>query len=183
MGISTYEVMYIQALDNYPFNVEECIEKLQYVIAADDEHAGAHCLMGLIYEEQLKDYKQAEYYYRMALYLDRDYFPVYSHLAGLLINLGRLEEALAIIDAGLWAPGIDKASMFYYKGLLYEKFEMYATAIQYYTDAKKVCLNNSFMDTMDEHIKRVKTKKGMDKKSEKNKSDKKQEKKKKQESS
>lgn len=38
MGINTYEVMYIQARDNYPYNVDECIEKLQYVIAADDEH-------------------------------------------------------------------------------------------------------------------------------------------------
>ena len=183
MGISTYEVMYIQALDNYPFNVDECIEKLQYVIAADDEHAGAHCLMGRIYEEQLEDYKQAEYYYRMTLYLDRDYFPVYSHLAGLLIDLGRLEEALAIIDAGLKVPGVDMACMLYYKGILYEKFEMYATAIQYYTDAKKACLNNRFMDTMDDQIKRVKTKKELDKKSEKSKSDKKQEKKKKQKTS
>ena len=69
MGISTYEVMYIQAMDNYPYNVDECIEKLQYVIAADDEHAGANYLMGRIYEEQLEDFKQAEYYYRMTLYL------------------------------------------------------------------------------------------------------------------
>src|SRR5690606_24930180 len=97
MGITTYEVMYIQAKDNYPYNVEECIEKLQYVIAADNEHAGAHCLMGRIYEEQLEDFKQAEYHYRMTLYLDKDYGPVYGQYAMLLIRLNRLEEALKII--------------------------------------------------------------------------------------
>jgi len=181
MGISTYEVMYIQALDNYPYNVEECIEKLQYVIAGDNEHAGAHCLMGRIYEEQLKDFKQAEYYYRMTLYLDRDYTPVYSQFAGLLINLKRFKEAETIIDIGMKVSGIDEASLIYFKGLLYEKYEMYATAIQYYTDAKKLCLNNYFMDDMDGHIKRVKDKKDLEKKSEKNKSDKKKEKKKKSE--
>lgn len=167
MGINTYEVMYIQAKDNYPFDVDECIEKLQYVIAGDDEHAGAHCLMGQIYDEQLQDYKQAEYYYRMTLYLDKDYTPVYYLYISLLINHNRLEEALKIIDIGLKVPGIDVGLMIYYKGILYEKYEMYATAIEYFNEAKKECLNNHFMDSMDEQIKRVKKKKALAKKSDK----------------
>ncbi|MGQ2984299.1 hypothetical protein [Flavobacterium sp.] len=97
MGISTYEVMYIQAKDNYPYNVDECIEKLHYVIAADSEHTGAQFLMGKIYEEQLEDYKQAEYYYRMALYVDNSYLPAYYQYAEMLINLNRIDEALKII--------------------------------------------------------------------------------------
>lgn len=167
MGISTYEVMYIQARDNYPYNVDECIEKLQYVIAADDEHAGAHCLMGQIYEEQLEDYKQAEYYYRMTLYLDKDYPPVYIHFAYMLIKLNRLEEALKIIEAADRVPGIEKAVLTYFKGLLYEKYEMYSTAIDYYTEAKQLSLNNNYSNAIDSEIKRVKDKKALDKKSKK----------------
>lgn len=164
MGINTYEVMYIQARDNYPYNVDECIEKLQYVIAADDEHAGAHCLMGRIYEEQLDDYRQAKYYYQMTLYLDKDYAPVYNHYALLLIHLGEFDEAHRVIDIGLKVKGVDTAQMIYLKGLLYEKYEMYSTALGLYQDAKRQCLNNDFMDSMDGHIKRVKEKKTLLKK-------------------
>ena len=165
MGINTYEVMYIQARDNYPYNVDECIEKLQYVIAADDEHAGAHCLMGQIYDDQLNDYKQAEYYYRMALYLDRDYTTTYYHYISRLIDMDRLDEALKIIDIGLTVPGIVVASMHYYKGLLYEKYEMHNTATEYYNEAKRHCLNSNFMQTIDDQIKRVKDKKALLRKS------------------
>jgi tetratricopeptide (TPR) repeat protein len=164
MGINTYEVMYIQARDNYPFNVHECIEKLQYVIAADDEHAGAHCLMGCIYEEQLEDYAQAEYYYRMTLYLNRNYVPVYAQFAAMLIKLNKLDEALKIIEAGLKVPGIDTSVMDYLQGALYESFDMYATAISHYNKAKMGCLNSYFMSNMDTQIKRVKDKIALGKK-------------------
>ena len=167
MGISTYEVMYIQAKDNYPYNVEECIEKLQYVIAADSEHTGAHFLMGKIYEEQLEDYKQAEFYYRMALYLDNGYLPAYYQYACMLINRNRIDEAMKIIDLGKKVPGADMARLTYLSGVLYEKYEMYSTAIDCYTDAKKWAMNTYFMDAMDGHIKRVKDKKSLDKKSKK----------------
>lgn len=176
MGINTYEVMYIQARDNYPYNVEECIEKLQYVIAADDEHAGAHCLMGQIYEEQLEDFSQAEYYYRMTLYLNKDYVSVYRLYAQLLIKLNRLEEALKLIDIGVKVAGMDVGSMLYLKGLLYEKYEMYSTATDFYTDAKRAALNTCFMDAMNDHIKRVKEKKTLNKKSNKKDKGKKKEK-------
>lgn len=164
MGINTYEVMYIQAKDNYPFNVDECIEKLQYVIAADDEHAGAHFLMGKIYEEQLEDYKQAEYYYRMILYLDKDYTPVYEQFALMLINLNRLEDANIIIEASFKVAGITIAYMDYLTGLLYEKYEMYNTAKEYYTKSKLGALNNYWMSNMDDAIKRLKDKKSLAKK-------------------
>lgn len=164
MGLSTYEVMYIQAKDNYPYNVEECIEKLQYVMAADDEHAGAHFLMGQIYEEQITDYKQAEYYYRMTLYLDKDYIAVYAQYAEMLINRSRLEEANRIIEAGLKVQGTETSKLLYLQGLLYERFEMYATAIEYYNKAKLHCLSSHFMEDMDTHIKRIKDKKSLAKK-------------------
>ena len=164
MGINTYEVMYIQARDNYPYNVDECIEKLQYVIAADDEHAGAHFLMGQIYEEQLEDFKQAEYYYRMTLYLDKEHLPVYKQFAMMLINRNRLQEALSLIESGLKVNGVNKAYMEFLQGLLYEKFEMYNTAKEFYTKAKLGGFNNQWMSNMDDALKRVKDKKALDKK-------------------
>jgi len=167
MGISTYEVMYIQARDNYPYNVDECIEKLHYVIAADSEHTGAQFLMGRIYEEQLEDYKQAEFYYRMTLYLDNEYLPAYYQYAQMLINRNRVDEAMKIIGLGTKVPGADMARFACLSGLLYEKYEMYSTAIDFYTTAKKAAMNTHYMYRMDGHIKRVKDKQRLEKKSKK----------------
>lgn len=164
MGLSNHEVMYIQAKDNYPFSVDECIEKLQYVIAADDEHAGAHFLMGQIYEEQLDDYKQAEYYYRMTLYLDKHYLPVYGQYICMLINLNRLDDAYKIIEAAVKVPGMGMAYIDFLTGMLYEKYEMYNAATEYYTKAKLGGLNNYWMSNMDDALKRIKDKKALAKK-------------------
>ncbi|MES2486875.1 MAG: hypothetical protein V4581_13130 [Bacteroidota bacterium] len=161
MGINTYEVMYIQARDNYPYNVDECIEKLQYVIAADDEHAGAHFLMGQIYDEQLEDYKQAEYYYRMTLYLDKGHLAVYYEYATLLCNHSRFDECQKLIDAGLTVSGIDAARLRYINGQMLEKQHLFKEAIKMYNQAKFDALNTGFLDAMDAHIKRVKDKKAL----------------------
>lgn len=177
MGINTYEVMYIQARDNYPYNVEECIEKLQYVIAADDEHTGSHYLMGCIYNEQLEDYKQAEFHYRMVLYLDSTYMPVYYKYAEMLLSLGRDEECQNIISAGFKVKGIDGAKLLWLQGMLFEKQSRYKKAIKTFKAAKLKCLNNRFMDDMDGHIKRIKDKRELVKPKKKDKPEKRKSKK------
>jgi tetratricopeptide (TPR) repeat protein len=158
MGINTYEVMYIQARDNYPYNVDECIEKLQYVIAADDEHAGAHYFMGQIYDEQLEDYRQAEYYYRMALYLDKNHISVYYQYAALLCKHGRYEECRRIIDAGLKVAGVDVARLKCIHGQMLEKQHLFKQAAKVYKEAKLDAADSCLMHAMDGHIKRVKDK-------------------------
>ncbi|MGQ2984300.1 hypothetical protein [Flavobacterium sp.] len=44
---------------------------------------------------------------------------------------------------------------------------MYSTAIDRYTDAKKAAMNTYYMESMDDHIKRVKDKQRLDKRSRK----------------
>lgn len=163
MAINTQEVLYIQALDNYPYDIEQCIEKLQYVIGANDNHVGAHYLMGRIYKEQLNDYKNAKYYYQMALHLDHTFTPTYYYYADLLILLNEYEEAERVLDIGLKIPGIDRASLQFLKGILYEKFEMFTTAKEHFDTAKKSALNNDFRSFLDREIDRVKSKKEISK--------------------
>lgn len=176
MAINTQEVLYIQALDNYPYDIEQCVEKLQYVIGANDTHVGAHYLMGRIYKEQLNDYKSAKYYYQMALHLDHTFTPTYYYYADLLILLNEYEEAEKVLDIGLKIPGVDKASLEFLKGILYEKFEMYAAAKEYFVIAKNSALNNDFRSFMDREIDRVKSKKNVSKDAEKSKKKKKKKK-------
>lgn len=176
MAIDTQEVLYIQALDNYPYDIEQCIEKLQYVIGANNTHVGAHYLMGRIYKEQLNDYKNAKYYYQMALHLDHTFTPTYYYYADLLILLNEYAEAEKVLDIGLRIPGVDKASLEFLKGILYEKFEMYATAKDYFEAAKNSALNNDFRSFLDREIDRVKSKKEAFKKTSKPKKNKKKKK-------
>ncbi|MDY8138753.1 hypothetical protein [Aquimarina sp. 2201CG5-10] len=159
MAIDTQEVLYIQALDNYPYDIEQCIEKLQYVIGANNNHVGAHYLMGRIYKEQLDDYKNATYHFQMALHLDHTFTPTYYYYAELLILLSKYQEAEKVLDVGITIPGSDKACLEFLKGILYEKYEMYTTAKSYFEKAKHSALNNDFRRSMDGEINRIKSKK------------------------
>lgn len=159
MAIDTQEILYMQALDNYPYDIEQCMEKLQYVISANNEHAGAHYLLGRVYAEQISDYKNAKYHYQMALHINHRYAPTYYYYAELLIILDQYDEALNVIDIGLTIAGADKALLNFVKGILYEKYEMYSTAKDLFITAKNLALNNDFRYHMDSQLTRIKSKK------------------------
>ncbi len=158
MAINAQEVLFIQALDNYPYDVEQCIEKLQYVISGDSQHVGAHYLMGRIFEEQMSDYKNAKYHYQMALSIDHTYVPTYSYYIGLLIWMDEYAEAKRVLSIGMKIPGADTAVLTFYKGILFEKVEKFQKAMKHFKQAKKLGLNNSFRSHMDQEIKRIEAK-------------------------
>ena len=159
MAIDTQEALYLQALDNYPFDIEQCMEKLQYAISGGTDHAGVHYLLGRIYAEQSGDYQKAMFHYKMALSIDHRFVRTYYYYVDLLINLEAFDEALKVLQIGQKIPGIDKAYMGFLEGILYEKYEMFESAKECYKNAKKAALNNYFRSEMDEQIKRVKNKK------------------------
>lgn len=39
---------YFEALDNYPYNLPDCLEALNYALSYDPEDADSLCLMGSI---------------------------------------------------------------------------------------------------------------------------------------
>ena len=58
---------YFQALDNFPYNLEETMQALNYALSYDPEDADSLCLMGRIYSEMLSDYENREEWNRMSL--------------------------------------------------------------------------------------------------------------------
>ena len=48
-----------QALDNYPYSLEETVESLDYALSYDEKNTVALCLYGRLYAEQLKHYETA----------------------------------------------------------------------------------------------------------------------------
>jgi tetratricopeptide (TPR) repeat protein len=147
----------LQALDNYPYDVEQCIEKLQYVLGSSN-HAGAHYLMGRIYAEQMQDYKNAKTYYKTALCLEYEYTPTYYYYAQMLINNSDYEEAKKVLEVGFTLLECDQASLKYLYGIMFEKQEVYKKAKGCFKTAKGLALNNDFRSFMDSELKRVKEK-------------------------
>ncbi len=159
MAIDTHEILYIKALDNYPYDIEECIDKLHYVISANYNHVGVHYLLGKIYQEQLHDFEKAKFHYQMALSLNHNFTPVYTCYIGLLIDLSAYEEALKIINIGVTIPGIDVAKLQYTEGILYEKKKDYDKAKFCFKAGKISALNSEYRSFLDKQLARVKAKK------------------------
>lgn len=67
MAISLADQYYLKALDEYPYNLEDAIENLNYALSYDSEHSGANYLMGKMYMEQFQNFELAEEYFTDAM--------------------------------------------------------------------------------------------------------------------
>lgn len=67
----TQNKYYFQALDNFPYNMQETIEALNYALSYDGQNAESLCLLGRVYAEILKDYETAKNYFAEALQENR----------------------------------------------------------------------------------------------------------------
>ncbi len=94
MSLTLADQYYIKAIDNYPYNLEESVENLNYALSYAKDHAGVNCLMGRFYFEQLKDLETAEYYFQNALASDLNHLETFVWYAMLLIQIRNYRFAL-----------------------------------------------------------------------------------------
>lgn len=154
----------MEALDAYPFNLEQVIESLNYALSYDDENPLALCLMGQVYSEQLSQYETAKDYFVRALSVDIHNLKVYPLYADVLLYNDDFEEAEKTIDFALTIKGIDKAVMYGKKALLHEYQMQYKKALKCWKKAKQHCYNSSFMNMAEAEEKRVESKLNLKKK-------------------
>ena len=57
MGNNLHNSYVFQAIDAYPYNLEETLEALNFALSYNEKDTQALCLMGRVYAEQLKDYE------------------------------------------------------------------------------------------------------------------------------
>ena len=65
--MKTVDKYLFQALDNYPYSLEETIESLDYALSYNNKNVMALCLYGRVQSEQLQDYEAAKVYFQEAL--------------------------------------------------------------------------------------------------------------------
>ncbi|MCO6175556.1 hypothetical protein NHF50_10935 [Flavobacterium sp. NRK F10] len=147
----------VQALDNYPYYLEESLESLGYALAYDDKNVVALCLYGRFYAEQLQDYEAAKEYYSEALAIDINAVMVYPYYAETLFWNDDLDEALKLIDFSLTVKGIDKVIMLLKKVKVLEKQQQWKIALQLVKEAKLLDFSN-YSSEIEETEKRIKSK-------------------------
>ncbi|WP_378178279.1 tetratricopeptide repeat protein [Aquimarina sp. SS2-1] len=147
-----------QALDAYPYNLEEAVESLNYALSYDDKNPVALCLMGQIYAENLRDYETAKEYYQQALAEDMYALDVYPKYINVLLWNEDYDEAEKLIDFALTLKGTDKAVLYLKKGILFEQKKEYKTALKVLKTAKVYTYNNYFISDIEGDEKRIKDK-------------------------
>ena len=144
MGTLTNNYIF-KALENYPYDLEEVMEALNYALSADDKNTMALTLMGRMYAEKLYKYEEAVGYFKLALAENIRAFEVYTPYINTLLWNEDFKEAEEFIDFGLMVKGSDKAVLYLKKANLYEQLRDYEKALSFIKLAKEYTFNSDFM--------------------------------------
>lgn len=139
----------LKALDNYPYNIEDCIESLNYALALESDNAVALCLMGRIHAEILKDFEAAKSYYQQALFSDKRYCKIYPNFIVALYELEEYSEALRLVDFALKIKGINKGAILYKKVEIYDQMKEHKKALKVLDEAVLFARNQGFIDDLE----------------------------------
>ncbi|SHH80532.1 hypothetical protein SAMN05421866_3809 [Chryseobacterium oranimense] len=149
---------YFDALDNYPYNLTDCLEALNYALSYDPEDADSLCLMGRIYSEMLADYEKAKTYFEEAMQCNVTNLNTPQHYIKCLLDNEDLDEAEKLIGYALKIKGIDKARILIQKSLLYEIRLEYKKSLEPLKEARKYSYNQAMLDFLKGRAKFIRNK-------------------------
>ena len=158
MSITTADQYYLKALDNYPYELEEAIENVQYSLSSDQEHAGANCLMGQICIYYLDNANMAEYYFEQALVCEIEYKATYYHFSFMLIQQGKLEKAERLLQFALTIEGISVSLIYHRMAILLEKRKQFKLAKRFIKNAVSESVIDDEINFYNNELIRIKSK-------------------------
>lgn len=147
-----------QAMDNYPYCLEETIESLDYALSYDDKNTTALCLYARIQAEQLLNYEEAKNYFQQALGININAIEVYPYYIQTLLSNEDFEEAEKLIHFALTIKGINKVEILMKKIQLHETKREFKEAKQLLKELKLTVVNNEYNYYLDETKARIKGK-------------------------
>ncbi len=149
------ETYYLKAHNQFPHDLEECIENLNYALSYDPEYAPALCLKGRIYCDEIKNYALADEYFSKALAADLIYPETFIHYAKLLLTLEKHDELAVLLEQGLKVPGVDKSNLYHTKGLANEQQGKFDEALELFHKALRFSFNSEMDEFLGTEIKRI----------------------------
>lgn len=147
-----------KALENYPYDLEEVMEALNYALSYDEKNTMALTLMGRVYAEKLYKYDEAIVYFKEALAENINAFEAYAPYINTLLWNEDVKEAEAFIDFALTVKGSDKAVLYLKKAILNEHLKNYKKALSFIKKAKEYTYNSDFMSDINVDKDRIKGK-------------------------
>ncbi len=149
---------YFEALDNYPYNLPDCLEALNYALSYDPEDADSLCLMGRIYSEMLYDYETATRYFEEAMQCDVTNLNTPRYYIKCLLDNEDLDEAEKLIEYSLKIKGIDKCRILIQKSYLFEIKMAFKKALEFLKEAKNFAYDQQMLDFLKSREKFIKEK-------------------------
>ena len=153
--MKTVDKYLFQALDSYPYSLEETIESLDYALSYDDKNTMALCLYGQVFSDQLLKYEEAKEYFQKALSINIYALEVYPFYIHTLILNEDYEEAVKLIDFALTIRGINKIEILLKKVMLLESQQEFKKALKVIKKVKLITTNTSYYYTIEETEKRL----------------------------
>lgn len=154
----TTNIYLIKALESYPYDLEQCMESLNYAVSYDDNNPIAFCLFGRLNLEIFKDYALANQYFRQALAADVNYVETYAYFLECLVIQEEFEEARKLIAFARKRKGIDHGILFYYEAIILERGCKFKKSLKAIKEAMIVAQTTYFMTDLEEMKKRVEKK-------------------------
>lgn len=152
----TIEEKYLQAVDEINYGeTPKGMQLLNDIISNDPLHARAHYQLGIINYYDLKDYQAAGYHFKTCAQLQPSFPDVYYHYMHLLVFLNMEKQANALKAAALETPGVNRAAIFNFLGLLAERNQNLILAMTHYRQAFLESISKSDMDETEENMRRI----------------------------
>lgn len=118
--ITLADKYFLKAREDYPYDMDMVVDNLGYALSYDGDHAPAWCLQGQIQMEQLKDYEAARHSFEMAILANPQYVDAYKYYSMLLIWIGDIDKALALVDRAEGIAGMSKSIVHQRRATAYE---------------------------------------------------------------
>lgn len=147
-----------KALDAYPYELENCVEALNYALSYNENDEMALSLMGRVYAEILTNFEEGIICYKLVLAENINNLEVQPHYINALLWNENYKEAEEFIKYALTVKGSDKAMLYLKKANLYEHKKEYSKAIDVLKLAHINAFNNEFIEYLKSEKERIKTK-------------------------
>lgn len=147
-----------KAIENYPYDLEETMEALNYALSYDENNTMALTLLGRVYAEKLFKYGDALVYFKQALAENIHAYEVYIPYINTLLWNEDYQEAKKFVDFSLTVKGADKGTLYLKKAIICEYLKKYKKALTCIKLAKEHTYNNDFMYVIDQEKERIKNK-------------------------
>ncbi|SMC76511.1 tetratricopeptide repeat protein [Moheibacter sediminis] len=156
--MKTLDKYLFSALDNYPYNLLETIESLEYALSYNDKNTMALCLMGRVYAEQLMDYETAKDYFSEAISHNIHALEIYPNYIETLILNEDFDEAEKLIEFALTIKGINKIEILLKKVLMLEIKKEFSKAKLVLKEIKSIICTSNYDAQIKEFKERINSK-------------------------